>query len=121
MLPFSSSVDLQLDFLDAVFGCSRELDVDRLTGCEVGQRGWGVGQRGRESGAGREAGAKWAGQGWIAQGSHNQAWGTQGQEVLAGVHALLCALGPAAVLCRFAGLHHHSSNQWRHSLIPRVL
>ncbi|GLC43752.1 hypothetical protein PLESTB_000904500 [Pleodorina starrii] len=27
-------VDLQLDFLEAVFGCARELDVDRLTGCE---------------------------------------------------------------------------------------
>lgn len=28
-------VELQLDFLEAVFGSSRELDVDRLTGCEV--------------------------------------------------------------------------------------
>ena len=27
--------DLQLDFLEAVFGCSREIDVDRLAGCSV--------------------------------------------------------------------------------------
>lgn len=28
--------DLQLDFLEAVFGCSREIDVDRLAACTVG-------------------------------------------------------------------------------------
>jgi len=28
--------ELQLDFLEAVFGCSREIDLDRLAACTVG-------------------------------------------------------------------------------------
>ena len=28
-------VELQLDFMEAVFGTSRELEVDRLVACEV--------------------------------------------------------------------------------------
>ncbi|GAX84813.1 hypothetical protein CEUSTIGMA_g12234.t1 [Chlamydomonas eustigma] len=27
--------DLQLDFMEAIFGCSREIDVDRMTGCST--------------------------------------------------------------------------------------
>lgn len=31
--------DLQLDFLEAVFGCSKEMDVERLAACTVSKLG----------------------------------------------------------------------------------